>query len=117
MKQITDKQIKQLKAVESHLRMAVGFNCKHNTTKAENDLVADVLDYITESKVNRNYSCSQCVFRLYQRLGRIYIDQLKAETTTTTEVAEETEPKQIINELDVKVTETKNKRGRKPNKK
>lgn len=27
MKQITDKQIKQLKAVESHLRMAVGFNC------------------------------------------------------------------------------------------
>lgn len=124
MKKLTKKHLEKLKAVERYLYTTVELQFKHNTTASQNDIVADALDYVYGTSNSRNYGCSRCVYNMYERLGKIYFKQLKdeqlEETTTTTEetttttIAEEKEPNQIINELDVKVTETKNKRGRKP---
>lgn len=36
------------------------------------DQVADIYEQATGSKVNRNWSCSQCVANLYMMVGKIY---------------------------------------------
>lgn len=91
------KQLKQLEPYESHFHTVIYAKYKRATPTRVNNLVADIYEETTGNIVDRNWSCSKCVYSVFEKCGKIYYESIK-----------------ILNEKDVKNNEHRSsKRNRK----
>ena len=65
-------ELKKLKKVEGHFYTSVNLQYKNNTSREENDMVADLYERVTGEKVSRNWACPRCVYDLFRKAGLIY---------------------------------------------
>ena len=63
--------LKKMGAVE-HFNTVLDSQYKRGTIKSENELVADIYDAATNTKIQRNFSCKSCVFNLFKLAGELY---------------------------------------------
>jgi hypothetical protein len=75
----TKEEFDMLKAAETHFNNAVRFGIKHGSPRQLDERVKMVFERIAGPQ-NINLNCAQCVFTLYQRCGRLWMqDKLKYE--------------------------------------
>lgn len=105
----TKEQIQRIKdsgAEPDIIRVHVA-QFKRNTTREMNDVVADVYEETTSEKVNRNWGCAYCTYKVYEQAGNIYFDSIehykKEEATLPTE-----EPKKRGRKKKEEATENNN---------
>lgn len=73
MKYFNKKQMAMLKEVERHLITSALCAYKKSTTVKQNEMVADIWDEYTQSKTERSWGCGVCAFKLYKKVGEVYI--------------------------------------------
>ncbi len=70
---ITKEEYEQLLPYEADFRRAVKAQYKLPTPASENQLVEKILKKY-EPKERFNWSCGNCAFRVYARLGRLFYE-------------------------------------------
>ena len=65
-----------LSKLEPHFKSAVNYGYKHNTTRAENELVAKIYNDAGGS-LNSNWTCGYCVMQAYKTVGKWYFESKK----------------------------------------
>lgn len=82
---LTKSDIEKLKPLESYF-IQVKEKYKRASTLSEDTLVSEYYTKLT-GKLENNFSCNQCVFKIYSTVGQAYwqaLDALKSEETDTT---------------------------------
>lgn len=87
---ITKEEYEQLLPYEADFRRAVKAQYKLPTPASENQLVEKILKKY-EPGERFNWSCGNCAFRVYSRLGRLFYEYQEKCTTTPTESTSSTE--------------------------
>lgn len=85
MMKLTKSDIEKLKPLESYF-IQVKEKYKRASTLSEDTLVSEYYTKLT-GKLENNFSCNQCVFKIYSTVGEAYwqaLDALKSEETDTT---------------------------------
>lgn len=77
MKYLNKKQILQLAPYENHFHTVIYAKYKRATTARVNDLIADIYEDVTGEVISRKWSCSQCVFNIFEKCGRLYYESVK----------------------------------------
>lgn len=83
-------ELKKLEKVRGHFYTAVNLSYKNNTTKEENDMVADLYERVTGEKVNRNWACPKCTYDLFRKAGEIFFKSAGKDGKKQEETSEET---------------------------
>ena len=85
MNKLTKDDINSLKKVEIYfIQIREGY--KRCSSVKEDTMVSEIYTRIT-GKVEKNFACGQCSFRMYKTVGDAYwqaLDALKSEETDTT---------------------------------
>ena len=85
MNKLTKDEIKSLKKVEEFfIQIREGY--KRCSSVKEDTIVSEIYTKLT-GKVENNFACGQCSFRMYKVVGEAYwqaLDALKSEETDTT---------------------------------
>ena len=85
MNKLTKDDINSLKKVEIYfIQIREGY--KRSSSVKEDTMVSDIYTKLT-GKVEKNFACGQCSFRMYKVVGEAYfetLDALKSEATDTT---------------------------------
>ena len=84
MNKLTKSDIEKLKPLESYF-IQVKEKYKRASALKEDMLVSEYYEKLT-GKVEKNFSCNQCVFKIYSTVGQAYweaLDALKSEATDT----------------------------------
>ena len=85
MYKLDKSDIEKLKPLESYF-IQVKEKYKRASALKEDMLVSEYYTKLT-GKVEKNYTCNQCVFKIYSTVGQAYweaLDALKSEATDTT---------------------------------
>ena len=85
MYKLDKSDIERLKPLESYF-IQVKEKYKRASALKEDMLVSEYYTKLT-GKVEKNYTCNQCVFKIYSTVGQAYweaLDALKSEATDTT---------------------------------
>lgn len=69
----TKEQYDALYEAQIHFITVRTSNCIKNAPRWLTDQVADVWEQRTGQTVNRNWSCSSCVFNFYNMVGKYYL--------------------------------------------
>lgn len=104
MKYFSKTDIENLNKYEYYFTTVVKYGYKRNTTRYDNELIADIYEKATGEKLVHNYSCNQCVFNNFMTVGKLYFKSIQY-----------WEEQDKNNEVEQLPTTTK-KRGRKPSK-
>ena len=97
MMKLTKSDIEKLKPLEFYF-LQIRENYKRSSLVSEDMVVAEIYTKLT-GKVEKNFSCGQCSFRMYKTVGDAYFEALKEnETTTTTDNKTKTVKKTKTNE-------------------
>ena len=95
MNTLTDKDIKALKPLEIYFKQ-IKEGYKRATSIKEDMLVSEYYTKLT-GKVEKNFACGQCSFRMYKTVGDAYWQALKEnETDTTTKKNDKPTPKKTV---------------------
>lgn len=85
MNKLTKDDINSLKKVEIYfIQIREGY--KRSSSVKEDTMVSEIYTKLT-GKVEKNFACGQCSFRMYKVVGEAYfeaLDALKSEATDTT---------------------------------
>ena len=85
MNKLTKDEINSLKKVEIYfIQIREGY--KRCSSVKEDTIVSEIYTKLT-GKVEKNFACGQCSFRMYKTVGEAYwkaLDALKSEATDTT---------------------------------
>ena len=85
MNKLTKDDINYLKKVEIYfIQIREGY--KRSSSVKEDTMVSEIYTKLT-GKVEKNFACGQCSFRMYKVVGEAYfeaLDALKSEATDTT---------------------------------
>ena len=65
------KTLEDLNVVQNFMTATVS-DYKRGTLRKQDEAVADIYEQATGIKVNRNFGCSVCCFRLYRDAGTLY---------------------------------------------
>ena len=76
MMKLTKSDIEKLKQLESYF-LQVKEKYKRASTLSEDTLVSEYYTKLT-GKLENNFSCNQCVFKIYSTVGQAYWEALKA---------------------------------------
>lgn len=85
MYKLNKVDIEKLKPLESYF-IQVKEKYKRASTLSEDTLVSEYYTKLT-GKLENNFSCNQCVFKIYSTVGQAYweaLDALKSDATDTT---------------------------------
>lgn len=69
--------INKLKKYERHFYTVTEGHYKYSTTSQENNEVADIYENTTKQKLQRNWSCSKCVYTVFEKAAILYFKSLK----------------------------------------
>lgn len=75
MMKLTKSDIEKLKPLESYF-IQVKEKYKRASTLSEDTLVSEYYNKLT-GKLENNFSCNQCVFKIYSTVGQAYWEALK----------------------------------------
>lgn len=75
MMKLTKSDIEKLKPLESYF-IQVKEKYKRASTLSEDTLVSEYYTKLT-GKLENNFSCNQCVFKIYSTVGQAYWEALK----------------------------------------
>lgn len=78
---LTKSDIEKLKPLESYF-IQVKEKYKRASALKEDILVSEYYEKLT-GKVENNFSCNQCVFKIYSTVGQAYFEALKTLESTT----------------------------------
>lgn len=81
MMKLTKSDIEKLKPLESYF-IQVKEKYKRASAFKEDMLVSEYYEKLT-GKVEKNFSCNQCVFKIYSTVGQAYWEALKTLEITT----------------------------------
>lgn len=81
MNKLTKSDIEKLKPLESYF-IQVKEKYKRASALKEDMLVSEYYTKLT-GKVEKNYTCNQCVFKIYSTVGQAYFEALKSLESTT----------------------------------
>lgn len=81
MMKLTKSDIEKLKQLESYF-IQVKEKYKRASTLSEDTLVSEYYTKLT-GKVEKNFSCNQCIFKMYSTVGDAYFEALKTLESTT----------------------------------
>ena len=81
MNKLTKSDIEKLKPLESYF-IQVNEKYKRASALSEDMLVSEYYEKLT-GKVEKNFSCNQCVFKIYSTVGQAYWEALKTLESTT----------------------------------
>ena len=112
MNKLTKSDIEKLKPLESYF-IQVKEKYKRASTLSEDTLVSEYYTKLT-GKLENNFSCNQCVFKIYSTVGQAYWEALK-ELESTTDDTKTTTPKK--NNTTTKKTKTNERQRRTKTKK
>lgn len=76
MNKLTKSDIEKLKPLESYF-IQVKEKYKRASALSEDMLVSEYYEKLTGKKEN-NFTCNQCVFKIYSTVGQAYFDALNA---------------------------------------
>ena len=76
MYKLNKVDIEKLKPLESYF-IQVKEKYKRASALSEDMLVSEYYEKLT-GKVEKNFSCNQCVFKIYSTVGQAYFEALKA---------------------------------------
>ena len=97
MMKLTKSDIEKLKPLESYF-IQVKEKYKRASALKEDMLVSEYYEKLT-GKVEKNFSCNQCVFKIYSTVGQAYWEALNAikseEKDTTTPKKNKTTTKTV----------------------
>lgn len=79
MMKLTKSDIEKLKPLESYF-IQVKEKYKRASTLSEDTLVSEYYNKLT-GKLENNFSCNQCVFKIYSTVGQAYWEALKTLNT------------------------------------
>ena len=99
MYKLNKEDIKSLKKVEEFFKQ-IREGYKRCSSVKEDTMVSDIYTKLT-GKVEKNFACGQCSFRMYKTVGDAYWEALKeneTKTTTTTDNKPKTVKKTKTNE-------------------
>ena len=85
MNKLTKDEINSLKNVEEFFKQ-IREGYKRCSSVKEDTMVSEIYTKLT-GKVEKNFACGQCSFRMYKVVGEAYweaLDALKSEATDTT---------------------------------
>lgn len=85
MYKLNKVDIEKLKPLESYF-IQVKEKYKRASALSEDMLVSEYYEKLT-GKVEKNFTCNQCVFKIYSTVGQAYweaLDALKSDATDTT---------------------------------
>lgn len=91
----TKEQYDALYEAQIHFITVRTSNCIKNAPRWLTDQVADVWEQRTGQTVNRNWSCSSCVFNFYNMVGKYY---LQDKALYEKEEQEKEEPVEVFTE-------------------
>ena len=81
MNKLTKDEINSLKKVEIYfIQIREGY--KRSSSVKEDTMVSEIYTKLT-GKVEKNFACGQCSFRMYKVVGEAYFDALKTLESTT----------------------------------
>ena len=110
MNKLTKDDINSLKKVEIYFKQ-IREGYKRCSSVKEDTMVSDIYTKLT-GKVEKNFACGQCSFRMYKTVGDAYweaLDALKNETTTNTDNKPKTVKKPKTNDRQRKARVAKEK--------
>ena len=81
MYKLNKSDIEKLKPLESYF-IQVKEKYKRASTLSEDTLVSEYYTKLT-GKLENNFSCNQCVFKIYSTVGQAYFEALKTLESTT----------------------------------
>lgn len=88
MMKLTKSDIEKLKPIEPYF-LQIRENYKRSSLISEDMVVAEIYTKLT-GKIEKNFACGQCSFRMYKTVGDAYFEALKTlestidDTKTTT---------------------------------
>ena len=82
MYKLNKDEIKSLKKVEIYFKQ-IREGYKRSSSVKEDTMVSEIYTRLT-GKVEKNFACGQCSFRMYKTVGDAYWQALKENETTTT---------------------------------
>lgn len=74
---LTKGQIKKLQPLEKYFNTIEKAQYKRASLRSEDELAADILQAVTGEVQQRNFSCAQCVYNIYNKLAKIYYASIK----------------------------------------
>ena len=111
MNKLTKDEINSLKKVEIYfIQIREGY--KRSSSVKEDTMVSEIYTKLT-GKVEKNFACGQCSFRMYKVVGEAYFDALKTLESTTDDTKTTTPNK---NKTTTKTVKTNGKRRTKAKK-
>lgn len=111
MNKLTTDEINSLKKVEIYFKQ-IREGYKRCSSVKEDTMVSEIYTRLT-GKVEKNFACGQCSFRMYKTVGEAYWEALK-EIESTTDDTNTTTPKK--NKTTTKTVKTNGKRRTKTKK-
>lgn len=106
MYKLTKSDIERLKPLEPYFLQIIE-HYKRSSLISEDMVASEYYEKLT-GKVEKNFACGQCSFRMYSTVADAYWQALKEnETTTTTENKPKTVKKKKTNERKRRVTKEK----------
>ena len=94
---LTEKDINALKDMEIYFKQ-IEQGYKRASSVKEDIIVADIYERITGKK-ETNFSCGQCVFKMYKTVAHYYyqaLDSIVKDTKTNTKTAKKTDGRKRI---------------------
>ena len=111
MNKLTKDEINSLKKVEIYfIQIREGY--KRSSSVKEDTMVSEIYTKLT-GKVEKNFACGQCSFRMYKVVGEAYFEALKTLESTTDDTKTTTPNK---NKTTTKTVKTNGKRRTKAKK-
>lgn len=111
MNKLTKDEINSLKKVEIYfIQIREGY--KRCSSVKEDTIVSEIYTKLT-GKVEKNFACGQCSFRMYKTVGDAYFEALKTLESTTDDTKTHTPNK---NKTTTKTVKTNGKRRTKTKK-
>lgn len=108
MYKLNKKDIEKLKPLESYV-LQVKEKYKRASTLQEDTLASEYYTKLTE-KVEKNFTCNQCVFKIYSTVGTAYWEALKAlDTVADTDKKTKPTDKKTVKTNGQRRTKTKKK--------
>ena len=111
MYKLNKEDIKSLKKVEIYFKQ-IREGYKRSSSVKEDTMVSEIYTRLT-GKVEKNFACGQCSFRMYKTVGDAYWEALKELESTTDDTKTNTQNK---NKTTTKTVKTKGKRRTKAKK-
>lgn len=91
MNKLTKSDIEKLKPLTEYF-LQVKEKYKRASSIKEDMLVSEYYEKLT-GKVEKNFSCNQCVFKIYSTVGQAYWEALKTLESTTDDIKTHTPKK------------------------